>query len=106
MQDTSTHQLNLSFLPVLIGKKFNFCFEKGYETKCLEVYLKSRSYAPHIQSSKVDSEVSRGTAFGAHWWVVERAHRWMNCFHRVLIRWGKKVENYESMQNFADGIIV
>jgi transposase len=30
----------------------------------------------------------------ARCWVVERSHRWMNRFRRILVRWEKKPEHY------------
>ncbi|AKH65561.1 MULTISPECIES: transposase [Photorhabdus] len=49
---------------------------------------------------------SQNTDFKAQRWVVERTHIWMNRFRRILTRWEKKVENYETMLHFACGIIV
>jgi putative transposase len=34
-------------------------------------------------------------------WVVERTHRWMNRFRRVLIRWDKNVCNYLGLLHLA-----
>jgi hypothetical protein len=39
--------------------------------------------------------------FKARRWVVERTHRWMNRFRRILIRWDKKVRNYLSFLHVA-----
>jgi transposase len=39
--------------------------------------------------------------YRAERWVVERTHSWMNRFRRLLIRWEKKVKNYEAMLHFA-----
>lgn len=87
-------------------KKLNLCLDKGYEAQWLKTYLKSRGYEPHILSRKEESEAIRDTGFKAYRWVVERAHSWMNRFRRVLIRWKKKVENYEAMLHLTCGIIV
>lgn len=88
------------------GKRLRLCMDKGYEAGWLESYLKSRCYEPHIQSRKEESEASKATDFKAHRWVVERTHSWMNRFRRLLIRWEKKVENYEAMLHFVCGTIV
>jgi putative transposase len=36
---------------------------------------------------------SRLSVQGYYGWVVERTHRWMTRFRRILIRWDKKVCN-------------
>jgi putative transposase len=38
--------------------------------------------------------VKRETGFKALRWVVERTHRWMNRFRRILIRWEKRAESF------------
>ena len=88
------------------GRKLSLCMDKGYEAEWLVSYLKSHCYEPHIQSRKEESEASKVTDFKAHRWVVERTHSWMNRFRRILIRWEKKVENYEAMLHLTCGIIV
>jgi transposase len=88
------------------GQRLRLCLDKGYDAQWLEDYLKSRRYEPHIQSRKDESEAIKKTSFKAHRWVVERTHSWMNRFRRILIRWEKKVENYEAMLHFSCGIIV
>ncbi|EPC7690753.1 transposase [Providencia stuartii] len=52
------------------------------------------------------SNTAQNSDFKAHRWVVERTHSWMSRFRRVLIRWEKKVENYEAMLHLACAIIV
>ena len=37
--------------------------------------------------------LQQDAGFRARRWVVERTHRWMNRFRRVLIRWDKNVCN-------------
>jgi len=39
--------------------------------------------------------------YRARRWVVERSHSWMNRFRRLLIRWEKKVADYEAMLHLA-----
>jgi putative transposase len=46
---------------------------------------------------------ARGEEAGgkARRWVVERTHRWMNRFRRVLIRWDKPVRYYLAFLQMA-----
>ncbi|WP_371928297.1 IS5 family transposase [Pectobacterium sp. 21LCBS03] len=88
------------------GRRLHLCMDKGYDAEWLENSLKERRYVPHIRSRKEKSEVIRTDGFKARRWVVERAHSWLNRFRRILIRWEKKVENYEAMLHFSCGIIV
>jgi putative transposase len=48
----------------------------------------SRTRGEEVQAIKQEA------GYKARRWVVERTHRWMNRFRRVLIRWDKKVCNY------------
>jgi transposase len=34
-------------------------------------------------------------------WLVERTHAWLNRFRRLLVRWARKVSNYEAVLHFA-----
>ena len=34
-------------------------------------------------------------------WVVERIASWLNRYRRILVRWEKKVENYEALLHFV-----
>jgi hypothetical protein len=34
-----------------------------------------------------------------------RAHRWLNRFRRLLVRWEKKPANYIALLHFARGLI-
>lgn len=88
------------------GKRLHLCMDKGYDAEWLETDLKNRRYVPHIRSRKEESEIIRTSGFKARRWVVERTHSWLNRFRRILIRWEKKVENYEAMLHFSCGIIV
>jgi hypothetical protein len=49
--------------------------------------------------------LKRQAGFRARRGVVERAHRWMNRFRRVLIRWDKQVENYVAFLHFACALL-
>ncbi|HRX61400.1 MAG TPA: hypothetical protein P5260_09340, partial [Candidatus Competibacter sp.] len=49
--------------------------------------------------------IKRDAGFRARRWVVERAHRWLNRFRRLLVRWEKKPANYIALLHFACGLI-
>ncbi len=67
----------------------------------------SEGYIPHIQSRSEEAKALKNTEdFKAYCWVVERTHSWLNRYRRNLIRWEKKIENYEAMLHFACGLIV
>lgn len=37
--------------------------------------------------------------------MVERTHAWLNRFRRLLIRWERKIANYEALLHLACGLI-
>ena len=88
------------------GKRLCLCMDKGDEAHELKHYLKSRRYEPYIQSRKEEADILKNTSFKAQRWVVEQTHSWMNCFRWILVRWEKKVENYEAMLHFTYGFII
>ncbi len=49
--------------------------------------------------------VKEEAGFRARRWVVERTHRWMNRFRRVVIRWKKRVDTYLAMLHSACALI-
>lgn len=74
----------------------SMCLDKGYDFKEVRLLLKELKWTPHIRTrgeEKLEKKERRGTAKR---WVVERTHSWMNRFRGMLIRWCKKVENYQA----------
>ena len=51
------------------------------------------------------SELKREAGKRARRWVVERSHRWMKRFRRLLVRWDKKAENSLALLHFACALI-
>jgi transposase len=89
------------------SQPLRLCLDKGYEAAWLKALLPSLGYEPYIQSRKEESDASKeDTEFKCHRWVVERTHSWLNRYRRLLVRWEKKIENYEAMLHFACGMIV
>ena len=52
-------------------------------------------FTAHIRARGEEARALKQEAgYRARRWVVERTHRWMNRFRRMLISWDKKVRNY------------
>lgn len=67
----------------------------------------ARDYILHLKKVGEEEKVIDGEKkHPARRWVVERTHSWMNRFRRLLIRWEKKVENYEAMLHLASVMIL
>jgi len=83
-------------------KKQHICLDKGYDSDDLRKYLRKKRYQPHAQKrGKTNSTAKHSKRKKARRWVVERTHSWLNRFRRILIRWEKKVANYEAMLHLA-----
>jgi transposase len=83
-----------------LGKKPDtergMCLDKGYDFEEVRLLLKELKWTPHIRTrgeEKLEKKEKHGTAKR---WVVERTHSWMNRFRGMLIRWCKKIENYQA----------
>lgn len=84
------------------GRKQHFCGDKGYDYSDVRALVHRFGYTPHIPSRGEEARKRRAQPrYRARRWVVERSHSWMNRFRRLLIRWEKKVANYEAMLHFA-----
>jgi putative transposase len=56
----------------------------------------------HIRARGEEAQaLTREAGYKARRWVVERTHRWMNRFRRLLVRWDKKVGNYLAFLHLA-----
>ena len=82
------------------------CLDKGYDYAEVRDTLKEFDFPAHLRAWGEEAQArTRHTKARARWWVVERTHRWLNRFRRVLIRWDKKGENYLSFLHFACALI-
>jgi transposase len=80
----------------------HLCLDKGYDYPVIREQVAELQYELHLRSrSEEKEEKATIPGYRARRWVVERTHSWMNRFRRILIRWEKKVENYEAMLHFA-----
>lgn len=87
----------------------HLCLDKGYDFPEMHRLLKRRHYEAHIRERGEDAAAAAREASRRHparRWVVERDHAWLNRFRRLLVRWEKKVVNYEALVHFACAIIV
>jgi putative transposase len=82
------------------------CLDKGYDYQEVRDILQEFGFTAHIRARGEEATALRQEAgFKARRWVVERAHSWMNCFRRLLVRWDKQAANYLAFLHFACGLI-
>jgi transposase len=68
--------------------------------------IREFGFTAHIRARGEEAlAIQQKAGFKARRWVVERTHRWMNRFRRVLIRWEKLPETFIAMLHLACGII-
>jgi putative transposase len=73
----------------------HLCADKAYDAEDFRRRLRRRHYRPHIKSRGEEAnDKRRHPRAKARRWVNERTQSWFNKFHRVLIRWEKKADNY------------
>jgi putative transposase len=83
-------------------KPQNLCLDKGYDYPQVRDLVDAWGYTAHIRARGEEAQEKREIpGYRARRWVVERTHSWLNRFRRLLIRWEKKVENYQAMLHFA-----
>ena len=89
------------------AKPQHLCMDKGYDYPSVRELVEMLGYTPHIRSRGEEKQAKMHIpGYRSRRWVVERTHSWLNRFRRLLIRWEKKVENYEAMLYFACSWIV
>lgn len=71
------------------------CLDKGYDYPEIDALLAEFGFTAHIRRRGEEAQaIKREAGHKARRWVVERTHRWMNRFRRILVRWEKKPDNY------------
>jgi transposase len=84
----------------------NICMDKGYDYNETRELVKEFGYTAHIRARGEEARAIKcEVGFKARRWVVERTHSWLNRFRGILIRWGKKVENYLGFLHMACALI-
>jgi transposase len=82
------------------------CLDKGYGYDEVRDLVKEFLYTAPLRARGEEAQAIKHEAgFKARRWVVERTHRWMNRFPRILTRWEKKAANYPAMLHLVLGII-
>lgn len=80
----------------------HLCMDKGYDYDDVRQTVAECGYVPQILARGEERKKKRKSPrYRARRWVCERTHSWLNRFRRILIRWEKKVANYEAMLHFA-----
>jgi transposase len=78
------------------------CLDKGYDFDEVRELLAEFRFTAHIRARGEEAQaIKREAGYKARRWVVERTHRWMNRFRRLLVRWDKKVHNYLAFLHLA-----
>lgn len=98
----------MPFLPPFADEEHpqHFCADKGYDSKVVRSFIGLMGYEDHIKSRWQEKEALKTPGYRARRWVCERTHSWMNRFRRLLIRWEKKVKNYEALLQLASALII
>ncbi len=78
-------------------RRRHMCLDKGYDSNAIRKRLQRRGYTPHIKSRGEEQVEKRSRGKRARRWVVERVASWLNRYRRILVRWEKKVANYEAL---------
>lgn len=80
----------------------HLCLDLGYDDAGSRREAAKRGFVVHIRGSTAEARRKRQRARKrSRRWVVERAHAWLNRFRRLLIRWERKVSNYEAVLHLA-----
>ena len=82
------------------------CLDKGYDFDEVRLTLYEFGFTAHIPSRGEEARaIKKEAGFIARRWVVERSHRWMNRFRRILVCWDKSPDNYIAFLHFACALI-
>jgi hypothetical protein len=78
------------------------CLDKGDDDDEVRDVLAEFGFTAHIRGRGEEAKaLQQDAGFRARRWVVERTHRGMNRFRRVLIRWDKNVCTYLGLLHVA-----
>lgn len=83
----------------------HLCLDLGYDDAGSRREAAQRGYVSHIRSGSRKLHQEQHSRKKARRWVVERTHAWLNRFRRLLIRWERKIANYEALLHLACGLI-
>jgi putative transposase len=78
------------------------CLDNGDDDAEVRDWLAAFGFTAPIRTRAEEAKaLQQDAGFRARRWVVERTHRWMNRFRRVLIRWDKNVRHYLGFLHLA-----
>jgi putative transposase len=78
-------------------RRQHLCGDLGYDCQAIRERLARRGYQVHIKSRGQERLEKRTRGKRARRWVVERVASWTNRYRRILVRWEKKVANYQAL---------
>jgi len=87
------------------GARQHLCADKGYDYPATRAAGTARGYIVHIPHRGAPPAPRRSPRKRARRWVVEACHSWLNRFRKILVRFEKKVANYDGLLAFACAII-
>jgi len=83
--------------------------DAAYDDNEVRIALFNYNYVPRIAPNQRRSKKTKYYAYSEELntrWVSERTHSWSNRFRHILVRWDKKLANYEAMLHFAFASII
>ena len=83
----------------------HLCLDKGYTGEPVEREVRSRHYTPHLPAKSTEAVKPKRRRGQARRWKVERTHSWLNRARRLLIRWEKKVANFQGFMHLQFAIV-
>jgi putative transposase len=82
-------------------RKQHLCLDKGYDSDEIRQRARRRRYTPHLRSRGEERSDKRMRGKRPRRWVVERVASWLNRYRRILVRWEKKLQNYQALLHFV-----
>ncbi len=80
--------------------------DKGDDDDEVRTTLRACGFTAHMRSRSAEAkEIAREAGKRARRWMVERSHRWLDRFRRLLIRWEKQPKQYLAFLHVACGVI-
>lgn len=84
----------------------HLCLDAGDVGDEVAALAEEFQYTLHVRPRGEEAKALRDqTGFRARRWVVERTHRWLNRFRRILVRWEKRSENDLAMLHLSFALI-
>jgi putative transposase len=80
--------------------------DKGYDSDAVYGVLRQNGYEPHSVPRDAERELKETIpGYVPRRWPVERTISWQNRSRRILVRWEKKLANYQAMVHLACAFI-